>query len=108
MTEFTSLSHQGILAICTHSDNDYIIQFTVMYTDKQVEVKIEEESLVSFYNDMILLLTWEKPLRETRLENVFDSPTIEMFKEIEGTNDALHTQMFSYQLNERTLVFDCS
>lgn len=26
-------------------------------------------------------------LREVILENVFDSPTIEVFKEIEGTND---------------------
>ena len=105
---FASLSHQGILAISVHSDNDYIIQFTDLCTNKQVEVKAEHESIIAFYDDMILLLTWEKPLRETRLENVFDSPTIEMFKEIEGTNDALHTQMFSYQLNERTLVFDCS
>ena len=81
-----SLSHNGILAICA---NQNTVQFTDLNTSRQVNMKVESDSLVGFYDDMAILLTWNKPLREATVEEVFNNPTIETFKVIEGTNDVI-------------------
>ena len=81
---YVSLSHDGILAICP---NYSTIQLTDLNINKQVEMEVEDDSLVAFYDDIILLLTFRKPLREARVEEVFENPTIETFKKIEGTSD---------------------
>ena len=87
-----SLSHNGILAICAEessseqSNDECTIQFTDLNTNRQVFMKVESYSLVAFYDSMILL-TSDKPLREARVEEVFKNPTIEIFKEIEGTSN---------------------
>ena len=78
-----SLSHQGILAICASKT----IQFIDLNTNRQVEMEVETDSLAGFYNNMVLLLTYDKPLREATVEKVFNNPRIETFKEIKGTND---------------------
>ena len=81
-----SLSHQGILAIGINYET---VQFTDLNNDRQAEIKVEAFSLVGFYDDMAILLTGYKPLREVTVEEVFNNPTIETFKEIEGTNDVI-------------------
>lgn len=109
----TPLSHQGILAACACS-NQYFVQLTDLNSDKQVAMKIENQaddcdnaerevlpnalgrrsardcschSLVGFYDDDILLLTSKMPLREARVRSVSCEPTIEVFREMEGTHD---------------------
>ena len=79
----TSLSHQGILAVCV-DDN---IQFTDLNNDRQVEMRIKDWTHVGFYDNVMLLLIQERPLREATVERVFDSPSLETFKMIEGTNN---------------------
>lgn len=83
---FASLSHQGILAICAYSGGNNI-QFTNLYSSMQVEMDIEDNSLVGFYDNMALLLTEGRPLREGTVKSIFENPSIERFREIEGTNN---------------------
>ena len=47
-------------------------------------MKVEKVSSVGFYDDRMLLLTSYNPLREGTVESVFDNPSVEVFKEIEG------------------------
>lgn len=65
---FASLSHKGILAICA---NENTIQFTDLNNNRQVRIDVEEISLVGFYDDMALLLTWKRALRVARVEDIF-------------------------------------
>ena len=81
---YASLSHQGILAICV---NENTLQFTDLNTNKQVGITVESYSLLGLYDDMMLLLTWYNSLRETTVEKVFNSPNIEIFEKIEGTDN---------------------
>lgn len=82
---YVSLSHRGVLAIYSH--DEYVIQFTDLNTNNQKEMKVENYSLAAFYDDKILLLTWDKPLRESTVKSVFSNPSISIFEEIEETND---------------------
>ena len=84
-----SFSHQGILAICAYSDPDRYIQFTNLNTNEQVEVNVKSRSIAGFYDNMVLLLTCDYPLREASVEEVFKNPRTKTFKEIEGTNNVL-------------------
>ena len=99
---FVSLSHKGILAICV---NKRTVQFTDLNNYRQVGIKVENISLAAFYNNVILLLTWEKPLREARVEEVFDNPIIETFKEIEGTNGVISFTDVSLLHERRKLYY---
>ena len=78
-----SLSHQGILAIHARSDSKCIIQFTDLNTNRQIEMNVESTSTAGFYDSMILLLTFQEPLREASVEEVFESPRIRTFREVE-------------------------
>ena len=69
-TFYISLSHQGILAICS-CDDGYTIQFTDILNDRQVEMKVENSTNAAFYDDNVILLTyWETP-REAVVKDVF-------------------------------------
>lgn len=48
-------------------------------------MKIDGASLPCFYDDKILILTNNKPLKESTIKNIFDRPTIKTFKDIAGT-----------------------
>lgn len=98
---YASLSHNGILAICA---NKKIIQFTDLNNDLQVEVGIECDTLVAFYDEMALLLTEGSPLREATVISVFENPRIAIFRIIEGTSDAYPFTDVSL-LNERRELF---
>ena len=66
-------------------------------------MSVEGTSIIGFYNSMMLLLTWGKPLREATVEEVFNNPYTWTFKKIEGTNNVdsftdvslLHERMFT-------------
>ena len=76
-----SLSHEGILAI--YSDlNGNIVQFTNLSTNKQVEIEVENNTFSGFYDNKIILLTKEKPLRETNIEKLFNEHKIDIFEKI--------------------------
>ena len=81
---FASLSHQGVFAI--HISGD-MLQFTDLNANRHVKMEVEKDTLVGYYDNMVLLLTWGMPLRETTVESVFDKPSVETFKKIEGTSD---------------------
>ena len=83
-----SLSHQGILAVCAYSDSNHIIQFTNLNTNKQVKMRVEDISIIAFYDNMSLLLTHSRSLREGTVEEVFKDPRLKTFREIEGPNNA--------------------
>ena len=78
---YASLSHRGVLAIYSYSGKS-IIQFTDLHTDRQVELDVENTSLVGFYDDNMILLTWYKPLREATVEDVFRECDISQFRKI--------------------------
>ena len=59
---------------------------------------------MGFYDDMMLLLTSFKPLREATVEEVFDNPDIETFKEIEGTED-VNSNTDASLLQERRVLY---
>ena len=80
-----SLSHNGILAICV---NQNTIQFTNLNSNEQVEMKVENVSIAAFYDNIVLLLTDQKRLRQVTMESVFENPTIKIFKTIEETEAA--------------------
>ena len=98
---YSSLSHNGILAICV---NDNTLQFTDLNNDRQVGMDIDNYTVVGFYDSNILLLTYQMPLREATVENVFDNPNIKTFKEIEGTKDVDPYTDVSL-LNERRILY---
>lgn len=129
----TSLSHQGILAVCACS-KQYLVQLTDLNNGKQVEMRIENQaddcdntghevppnvlgrrrargcschSLVGFYDDNVLLLTSKMPLREARVRSVFCEPTIEVFREIEGTHDIVSWTDVTL-LHERRELYYCT
>ena len=52
---YVSLSHQGILAICTYSNSKYIIQFTNLNTNIPFKIEVENTSIVGFYDNVALL-----------------------------------------------------
>lgn len=88
-----SLSHNAILGVCYYSGG-YIIQFTDLNTNRKIEIKVKDNSLVAFYDNMVILLTTKKTLRETTVENVFKSPTIKIFEKIEeADNVATYTDV---------------
>lgn len=101
------LSHQGILAIYPDGNT---VQFTNLNTNRQVEMEVESYSLAGFYDNVILLITYQKPLRETMIESVFENPNIETFKAIEGTNNVLQNTDVSLLNDKRVLYYpttDC-
>ena len=100
-----SLSHQGVLAIYARPCYSYIIQFTNLNTNRQVEMDVENVSFIGFYDSMILLLTYLKPLRETTVESVFNNQKIETFKVIEGTNNVLPDTDVSLLHEKRVLYY---
>ena len=50
-------------------------------------MEVEHWTLCGFYDKNVLLLTYQETLRETRIEDVFEYPDIDIFKEIEGTDN---------------------
>lgn len=82
---FVSLSHEGILAI--YASDKSVVQFTDLINGRQVEIHVEDQTHVGFYDGMVLLLTQKKPLREATVKELFDKQTIEAFREIKGTNN---------------------
>lgn len=104
---YASLSHNGILAICAYSDQHYIIQFTDLNDGRQVAIDVETISLAGFYDGMVLLLTYLKPIREATVKSVFDNPSIDTFKEIEGTESAVPYTDVSL-LHKRRMLYYCT
>lgn len=102
---YASLSHQGILAIHANSNSKYIIQFTNLNTNEQVKVKVEFHSIIGFYDSMLLLLTWDRPLREATVEEVFNNPRIETFREIGGTKNVRSLTDVSLLQERRVLYY---
>ena len=103
---FVSLSHQGILAICASpSHSIYLAQFTDLNINRQVEVNIKSITQLEFYDNVVLLLTREKPLREARVEVVFENPTLETFKEIGETNNVFPYTDVSLLHEKRVLYY---
>ena len=84
---FASLSHQGVLAIYARSCNKNTVQFIDLNNGRQVKMKVEDWTLIGFYDEMGILLTYHKPLREIKIEKVFENPMIETSKEVEGTSN---------------------
>ena len=82
------LSHQGILAVSGHSVFDFM-QFTDLKTDKQVVMRVKDWCLAGFYDNMMILLTYNELLREASVKSIFKDPTLETFKIIEGTRRVL-------------------
>lgn len=112
---YASLSHQGILAICVSSDQRSTIQFTDLNNNIQVKMSIEGDTLAAYYDNMILILTYRKPLREATVESVFNNPTVDTFDAIEGTLDVcaatdvslLHVRrVLHYTSNDLLLSFN--
>lgn len=89
-----SLSPNGIIAIysCmkTSFNSEYIpgdrcniVELTdLIRNDRQVEVEVEEQSSVAFYDDKLILLTSHAPLREGNVVDMFRNPSVSMLKEI--------------------------
>ena len=50
---------------------------------------LKNASIIAFYDMMLLLLTFSRPLREARVEEVFEDSRIETFREIEGTEKVI-------------------
>ena len=99
---YASLSHQGILAIYSYDGKD-IVQFTNLRNGEQVEMEVEDWSNVAFYDDKVILLTDCKPLREARVEEVFDEHNISVFKRI-GDVDSVEPSADSSLLNSRRIL----
>ena len=107
---FASLSHQGILAICAVNNASSSVQFTNLNTNRQVEMEVEDDSVPGFYNNKMLLLTSWMPLREVTVEEVFDNPDIETFKEMDETEGVspytdvslLHSRLLGISLSKAT------
>lgn len=98
---YASISHRGILAICA---NRSIIQFTDLNNGRQVWTRVENWTLIGFYNAMVLLLTYGMSLREAPVEKVFDNLTIDIFQNISGTKHAYPCTDVSL-LNERRILY---
>ena len=96
-----SLSHDGVLAVYA----DRAIQFTDLSTDKQVKMSADNYSLVGFYDSNALLLTWGEALREATVEDVFEHPAIETFREVEGTSDVIPFTDVSLLQERRVLYY---
>ena len=96
-----SLSHDGVLAICA----DRAIQFADLNANKQVQMNADNYSLIGFYDGNALLLTWGEALREATVGDVFERPTIETFKEVEGTSDAIPFTDVSLLQERRVLYY---
>ena len=98
----TSLSHQGILAIYSWSEKN-IIQFTNLINEKQMEIEVESGSSVAFYDDKVILLTYGRPLREAKVEDVFDEPDISVFQRI-GNEDRVSPYTDTSLLHSRRIL----
>ena len=101
---FVSLSHQGILAICS-DDEGHVVEFTNLNMNKQVEMKVEGSTNVGFYDDKIILLTWQKPLRESNVKKVFDEPSISIFERIGSVENICAEADISLLNSTRTLYY---
>ena len=97
-----SLSHQGILAIYSYDRKD-IIQFTNLINGEQVEVKVEHWSNTAFYDNKVILLTGGKPLREARVEEVFNEQDTSVFKKI-GDVDEVSSYADTSLLHSRRVL----
>ena len=64
-----------------------MLQLTNLGNEKQVEVKLEGISNVAFYDDGIILFTYDKLLREATLEEVFGEPDLLIFKRVEDVDE---------------------
>ena len=102
---FTSLSHKGILAICGYSSGHHYIQLTDLNNDRRVRIYTERHSYAAFYDDMIILAIFYKPLREARVEEVFNNPRIETFKYIEGARPVTSYADVSLSHERRVLYY---
>ena len=98
---YASLLHQGIFAVCVETN---LIQFTNLNTNQQVKMKVENTSLVGFYDTIALVLAWTELLKEVMVESIFNNPVCKSFKKIEGTDNVsphtdvslLHGKMQTY------------
>lgn len=117
--DYLSLSYNGILALCIDVSYGisqvcrYVIQFTDLNNNRQLRVKLRDWSTIAFYDNMALLVSYDKPLREAVVESVFEKPTIDTFKVIEGTKDAnpntdvslLHKKRILYYITKENKLF---
>ena len=98
---YASLSHKGVLVICVGDDT---LQFTDLNDGRQVEIEVEGDTRVGFYDEAALLLTSWKPLREAAVEDIFNDPVIGAFRKIEGTSHVLSYTDVSL-LHQRRVVY---
>ena len=98
---YASLSHQGVLAIYAYKS----VQLTNLNTNRQVKMRVWNESITGFYNDKALMLTYETHLREAVVEEVFSNPNIKTFKRIKGTGKAFPWTDVSLLQERRVLYY---
>ena len=81
-----------------------------MNNNNQVKIEAESESIVAFYDKRMILLTFNKPLREAEVKDVFRTPNASIFRKTgkldvfpySDTSRALVRRMLHYTTIDRT------
>lgn len=100
---FASLSPHGILAICS-DDEGYGIEFTNLNINKQVIIEVEDNTNIGFYDDNVILLTWQRPLRECKINKLFNEPSISAFTHI-GTVEYICPEADTSIINSTRVLY---
>lgn len=77
-----TLSHEGVLAICSLMGNQHEIELTDLRTNNQCLIPVEEASSAAFYDDKIIVIVSRYPLRESKVSDIFESPDSINYKEL--------------------------
>lgn len=113
---YASLSHKGILAICS----DVFLSSGLQITDltiagRQVDFSVESSTHIAFYDDKMIALTSGETLREAKVEDVFGCPKTSTFKKItdiavysDGETSSVHysRQLYYKSLDRDLYVFN--
>lgn len=86
---YVSISHKGVVAVYSFTD-EKILELTDMNTFEKVELEVERRCLVGFYDDKLLAITYDYPLRECRVEDMFKNPDTSILKKV-GKVDNVYT-----------------
>lgn len=77
-----TLSHEGVLAICSIMGNKHEIELTDLKTNNQCLIPVEETSSAAFYDDKIIVIVSRFPLRECKVSEAFRCPNSINYKEL--------------------------
>lgn len=100
----TTLSHRGVLAIYSPARGS--LWFVDLGTGRRVMRRVRGTTLVGFYDDMALALTWDMPLRDSTVEDVFRTGAASL-RGIGGTSGVKPGADVSL-LNERRVLYYCT